>query len=77
MAAEAPADASRRRFRLWIDDACVGSGQCVLIDPELFDFDDDGTTRVLVAEVTGEKLPNASAAVANCPVGAVHLEAAP
>ena len=77
MAAEAPADASRRWARLWIDDACVGSGQCVLIDPELFDFDNDGTTRVLVTEVTGEKLPNASAAVANCPVGAVHLEAAP
>ena len=77
MAAEAPADASRRRARLWIDDACVGSGQCVLIDPDLFDFDDDGTTRVLVAEVTGERLAGASAAVANCPVGAVHLEAAP
>ena len=75
MAAEQ--DPSSRRFRLWIDDACVGSGQCVLIDPELFDFDDDGTTRVLVSEVTGERLPNASAAVANCPIGAIHLDRAP
>ena len=62
------------RFRLWIDDACVGSGQCVLIDPELFDFDDDGTTRVLIGHVSAEKLPNATAAVANCPIGAIHLE---
>lgn len=65
---------STGRFRLRIDDACIGSGQCALIDPDLFGFD-DGRTRVLVAEVTGEKLPNASAAVANCPIGAIHLEA--
>ena len=75
MAAEQ--DRSGSRFRLWIDDACVGSGQCVLIDPELFDFDDDGTTRVLAGKVTGAQLPTASSAVANCPIGAIHMEAAP
>lgn len=68
---------SAGRFRLRIDDACISSGQCVLIDPDLFDFDDDGATRVLVAEVAGEKLPNASDAVANCPIGAIHLDPAP
>lgn len=73
MAAEQ--DSRAGRFRLWIDDACIGSGQCVLIDPDLFDFADDGTTRVRVDEVAGEKLPSASAAVANCPIGAIHLEA--
>ena len=73
MAAEQ--DRSAGRFRLWIDDACVGSGQCVLIDPELFDFDDNGTTRVLAGEVTGAQLPTASSAVANCPIGAIHMEA--
>ncbi len=65
------------RYRLWIDDACISSGQCVLIDPELFGFEDDGTTRVLVSAVTGDKLPDASAAVANCPIGAIHLDPAP
>lgn len=64
-------------FRLWIDDACITSGQCVLIDPELFGFDDDGVTRVLVNEVTGDTLPSASAAVANCPIGAIYLDPAP
>ena len=65
------------RFRLWIDDACITAAQCVLIDPELFGFDDDGVTRVLVDEVPGDKLPSASDAVANCPIGAIHLDPAP
>lgn len=68
---------STGRFRLWIDDACISSGQCVLIEPDLFDFADDGTTRVLVAEVAGEKITSASDAVANCPIGAIHLDPAP
>lgn len=68
---------SSGRFRLWIDDACITSGQCVLIDPELFGFDDHGVTRVLVAEVTDHTLPSASAAVANCPIGAIHLDPMP
>lgn len=70
-------DSPAGRFRLWIDDACITAGQCVLIDPDLFGFDDDGTTRALVSEVTGAKLTGASAAVANCPIGAIHLDPAP
>ena len=69
-------DSSAGRFRLWIDDACIASGQCMLIDPELFGYNDGGTTQVLVGEVTGEKLLEASAAVANCPMGAIHLDPA-
>jgi len=65
------------RYRLRIDDACISSGQCVLIDPELFGFGDDGTTRVLTGEVAGDDLPGADAAVANCPIGAIHLDPAP
>ena len=68
---------SSGQFRLWIDDACITACQCVLIDPELFGFDDDGVTRVLVDEVPAEKLPGASAAVDNCPIGAIHLDPLP
>ncbi|MCY3663846.1 MAG: ferredoxin [bacterium] len=68
---------STGRFRLWIDDACITACQCVLIDPELFGFDDDGVTVVLVDEVPGDKLPSASAAVDNCPIGAIHLDPTP
>ncbi len=65
------------RFRLRVDDACITTGQCVLIDAELFGFDDNGVTRVLVAEVPAEKLAAATEAVANCPIGAIHLDRAP
>lgn len=75
MAAEG--DSPAGHFRLWIDDACITSGQCVLIDPDLFAFDDDGITRVLVGEVNGAKLTGASAAVDNCPIGAIHLDPMP
>ncbi len=75
MAAEG--DSSAGRFRLWIDDACITACQCVLIDPDLFGFDDDGITRVLVGEVNGAKLAGASAAVDNCPIGAIHLDPMP
>lgn len=70
-------DPSTGRFRLWIDDACITAGQCVLIDPDLFAFDDDSITVVLIEEVTGEQLLSASAAVDNCPIGAIHLDPLP
>lgn len=65
------------RFRLWIDDACITSCQCVRIDPELFGFDEDGTTVVLIGEVPADKLASASAAVDNCPIEAIHLDPLP
>ena len=37
------------RYRVWIDDACIGSGQCELIEPRRFAVGDDG-----VAVVIGE-----------------------
>ena len=70
-------DPSSGRFRLWIDDACITACQCVLIDPDLFGFDDGGVTRVLVGEVTADKLSSASTAVDNCPIGAIHLDPSP
>ena len=65
------------RFRLWIDDACITACQCVLIDPDLFGFDEDGVTVVLRGEVTGDKLTGAATAVDNCPIGAIHLDPMP
>lgn len=70
-------DPSSGRFRLWIDDTCITAGRCVVIDPELFGFDDDGITRVLVDEVPSDKLSSAAAAVDNCPIGAIHLDPTP
>ncbi|MBE1580378.1 ferredoxin [Amycolatopsis roodepoortensis] len=54
---------------------CVGAGQCVLTDPDLFDqSEDDGTVIVLNAEPEGEEAEeNARTAVHICPGQALSL----
>ena len=54
---------------------CVGSGQCVLTEPAVFDqSDDDGTVVVLVEHVEGERLEAVEDAVDMCPSQAISLE---
>ena len=31
-------------------DACIGSGECVALDPEAIELDEHGSARILVAE---------------------------
>ena len=53
-------------------DVCIGSGNCVLTAPEVFDQDDDG----LVVVLDGVDPAQAEAvrqAVAHCPSGALRL----
>lgn len=53
---------------------CVGAGQCVLTDPDLFDqSEDDGTVIVLVSEPKGEAEEHARTAVHICPSQALSL----
>ncbi|NIH82536.1 ferredoxin [Amycolatopsis viridis] len=54
-------------------DLCIGAGQCVLTDPELFDQDDDGTVVVLDDHPTGDKEDSAREAVNLCPAMALSL----
>jgi ferredoxin len=55
---------------------CVGSGQCVLTEPAVFDqSDDDGTVVVLMEHVEGEQLTAVEEAVDMCPSQAISLEA--
>ncbi|MEU9605852.1 ferredoxin [Streptomyces sp. NPDC048057] len=60
-------------------DKCIGSGQCVFTEPELFDqSEDEGTVIVLDAEPKGEILVRkARQAVNNCPGRALSLRTAP
>jgi ferredoxin len=54
---------------------CIGSGQCVLAAPDVFDqSDDDGLGIVLVAEPSAELLPGVRDAVDRCPAQVVSLE---
>ena len=61
-------------MRLVIDrDRCIGAGQCVLTDPEMFDQDEDDGRVVFLAERSEEVTPTISRAVGFCPSGALTL----
>jgi ferredoxin len=53
---------------------CVGSGQCVLTEPAVFDqSDDDGTVVLLKEHVDGDELKAAEEAVNMCPSQALAI----
>ena len=50
-------------------EACIGCGACVAIDPEHFDFDEDGLSSVINNEnIDSEDAQNA---VSSCPTNAI------
>ena len=54
---------------------CVGAGQCVLTEPELFDqSEDDGTVIVLDDSPEGALVERARLAVLVCPSQALSLQ---
>jgi len=54
---------------------CIGSGQCVLAAPDVFDqSDDDGLGIVMIADPPAGLLPGVRDAVERCPAGVVSLE---
>lgn len=55
---------------------CVGAGQCVLTEPDVFDqSEEDGTVVLLVEHVEGDQLAAAEEAVDMCPSQALSLVA--
>ena len=51
---------------------CIGCGACVGIDPEHFDFNDDGLSHVISEEnLESEDLQNA---IESCPVSIISIE---
>jgi len=59
--------------RLIVDpDACIGSGECVALEPEAIELDAQG-----IAEVTAPELDEvrAKAVCDACPVGAISIAA--
>jgi ferredoxin len=53
-------------------DACIGSAECVAVDPEAIELDEHGTARLLVADLDEERAKELCDA---CPVGALSLQA--
>lgn len=54
-------------------DLCCGAGQCVLSAPGVFDQDDDGIARLLVAEPAPEQHDDVREAALICPRQAIEL----
>ncbi|MFF4404545.1 ferredoxin [Streptomyces sp. NPDC001262] len=61
-------------MRITIDSGvCIGSGQCALTAPAVFDQDDDGYGMVRPGREDGGGDPLAREAVRACPVQAISL----
>ncbi|MDH6198139.1 ferredoxin [Mycobacterium frederiksbergense] len=54
-------------------DACIGSGNCVMVSDVVFDQDEDGVVKILVDEVPDEEIEHAREAVRLCPAAALKL----
>jgi ferredoxin len=55
--------------RLIVDaDNCIGSAECVALDPEVVELDEHGTARILVPELEEDR---ALALCDACPVGSL------
>ncbi|MFP5022250.1 ferredoxin [Pseudonocardia phyllosphaerae] len=55
-------------------DACIGSGQCLLTAPEVFDQrDDDAIVELLDAEPPESEYPAVRDAARGCPAGAITV----
>jgi ferredoxin len=52
-------------------DVCIGSGECVAVDPEAMELDDTGCARVLIDELDEDRATNICDA---CPVGALSIQ---
>lgn len=52
---------------------CQGYGNCVALDSDHFDLDDDGMVVLLRDAVTAGELDTATEAVRSCPVSAIWL----
>lgn len=52
---------------------CVGSGQCVLTEPTVFDQDDDGIVTLLTDHPDGDAAASARNAIDLCPSHALSI----
>ncbi|MGR6965794.1 ferredoxin [Geodermatophilus sp. URMC 61] len=61
-------------MRVEVDpDRCVGSGNCELLAPDVFEVGDDGVVRVLRPRLGEADEDAVRDAVARCPTGALGL----
>jgi len=61
--------------RVVISEDCAGTGQCVVIAPDVFGLDADGLSTVVREPDTAELLAAARSAADLCPMAAIRIEA--
>lgn len=54
-------------------DACIASGNCVMVSAALFDQDDDGVVVLLTEDVPADETEHAREAVKLCPASALRV----
>lgn len=54
-------------------DACISSGNCMMVSEDLFDADDDGVVVLLAEEVPAAEEDHAREAVRLCPAAVLRL----
>ena len=54
-------------------DACIASGNCMMVSEKLFDADDDGVVVLLAEDVPADEEAHAREAVDICPASVLRL----
>ncbi len=54
------------------EDACIGCGACVSIDPEHFEFNDEGLSHAINQENLDSS--DLASAISSCPTSAISIE---
>lgn len=54
------------------DNACIGCGACISIDPEHFEFNDEGLS--YATNNDNLESSNLASAISSCPTSAIHIE---
>ena len=52
-------------------DACIGSGECVAIDPQAVELDSHGSARLLIDQLDDQRANRLCEA---CPMGAISIQ---
>jgi ferredoxin len=55
-------------------EACIGCGLCISSNPDYFEFDDEGLSRVIKEELDLEDKNRVLDSVQNCPTEAIIIE---
>ncbi len=60
--------------KLVVKDGCIGCGICVGVNPDYFEFGDDGLSRVVKEEVNSDDKERLLTSVEQCPAEVIVIE---